>query len=1031
MKTNRRLEGCFERFRRDGDARALAQVFDETAPELLRLARHLARGGDAEDLVQATFLLVIEKRATFDASRELRPWLTGILLRHAASARRTLAREVDPSRLDERANPDPHAISEARELSEMVSTALAKLSAADREVLIPLLFDGRRAVEIARELGRRPDAIHMRVHRGLARLRRLLPAGFALALSSTAARAELARVRADVLSHAQRELGLATGAVAPFTVLGVAMSFKKVALVAVALALTLVGARFVAGMHSGIERSGVTPIASVAPSVSEVPRAQDIDVASSRLVGARSGARVAVASAASNEVEFEIVRADGEPAAGARVGLVRDEGRVFRATVDERGLATFASSSGDGDLFVGDAGAFPHRVRVPLAPARVRIELPRGEELAGRLLDRTGSPAAGVELQLTTDVEIAGVVGARIRELGIDDTDSAVARAVTSDDGSFHFHGLPTGWSGALEVLGGRVLVEDGAPTAAHVRWFAVSATGVILTTALRPRLTGQLVDAASRRPLANHAMEARIGQRSGDATTRGERTDASGRFEIALAGNSPAVSFQLLSARDSNGRGSELGAQIRFEPFDARHDLGVIEVAFEPARALDFAVRDAAGQPIPLARIAFDSGRSATCDSTGHARVEAVPSSTTRVLAAAPGHAVASVELHPQRTSPVEIVLHRTNELTIVLPEGVDPIDYRLKVRSSSPLFGSADRTYPQRIRGTMVGTCLGVSAELDATQSSTSFEFAADGRVVLEGIEAGAPFDLRVETRSEATAFELACAPMSAEERRLVRVALDVAPHAETNDRARTIRGRVVDESGRGIVGARVGNQVQSGSDGVFALTFAGTEAGRIAVSKRGFAPALLDLSDAPEPELRVVLSRGRDLAVRVVEASGRACEDAVVRVVLDGGLEVVAARDDAGRHWLRDLPARPVLVSTELSNRVYSVEADASDRTLTIEVPDHGRVEVAWSLPDDLPSRGSLRLVLQLPGGAGGPLQVRQPKRAQREHVLPHVLPGEYELFLELCGSLDASHECTTLRGPMRVVVAPGGTQRLELR
>ena len=53
-------------------------------PRLLRMALHLGRDpGDAEDLVQATFLTAIEKAATYDASRPLLPWLTGILIRHA------------------------------------------------------------------------------------------------------------------------------------------------------------------------------------------------------------------------------------------------------------------------------------------------------------------------------------------------------------------------------------------------------------------------------------------------------------------------------------------------------------------------------------------------------------------------------------------------------------------------------------------------------------------------------------------------------------------------------------------------------------------------------------------------------------------------------------------------------------------------------------------------------------------------------------------------------------------------------------
>ena len=49
---------AFASFVRTGDPGDLARVFDETAPELLRLASHLVSDlGLAEDLVQSTFLV--------------------------------------------------------------------------------------------------------------------------------------------------------------------------------------------------------------------------------------------------------------------------------------------------------------------------------------------------------------------------------------------------------------------------------------------------------------------------------------------------------------------------------------------------------------------------------------------------------------------------------------------------------------------------------------------------------------------------------------------------------------------------------------------------------------------------------------------------------------------------------------------------------------------------------------------------------------------------------------------------------------
>ena len=66
----------FERFARKGDVGALGEVFDRTAPRLLHLAMHLARSAeDAEDLLQATFVLAMRKAGEFAPSQPLLPWL--------------------------------------------------------------------------------------------------------------------------------------------------------------------------------------------------------------------------------------------------------------------------------------------------------------------------------------------------------------------------------------------------------------------------------------------------------------------------------------------------------------------------------------------------------------------------------------------------------------------------------------------------------------------------------------------------------------------------------------------------------------------------------------------------------------------------------------------------------------------------------------------------------------------------------------------------------------------------------------------
>lgn len=178
----RALDRLFRRFRDRGDGAALAAVFDATARELLDVAGHLL--GDpaaAEDVVQETFLAAIRAASRFDASRSVKAWLYGILWREAARARRGAARRVEPDRLPERRVEEPVERLLAREVPEAVERALRGLPRRYREVLVPLVGEGRAPEEIARDLRRAPGTVRSQIHRGLERLRRALPKGFASA----------------------------------------------------------------------------------------------------------------------------------------------------------------------------------------------------------------------------------------------------------------------------------------------------------------------------------------------------------------------------------------------------------------------------------------------------------------------------------------------------------------------------------------------------------------------------------------------------------------------------------------------------------------------------------------------------------------------------------------------------------------------------------------------------------------------------------------------------------------------------------
>jgi RNA polymerase sigma-70 factor (ECF subfamily) len=239
--SDRKLERLFVRFRKQGDAAAMAEVFDRAGPELLELAVHLVRDPtEAEDVVQSTFLAAIEGAWSYDPRLRLMPWLVGILTRQAGLARRRARREVEPDRLHQREVPDPARQAQAQELSCELAGALESLPIKYREILSPYLTHGMRPVEIARRLRRAPGTVRMQMHRGLEMLRRALPAGFAatgvVCITPTGSWAAVrekvvARAHTFVRSGGALSTGAATGA-SVATILKLALAGVLVAAVA-------------------------------------------------------------------------------------------------------------------------------------------------------------------------------------------------------------------------------------------------------------------------------------------------------------------------------------------------------------------------------------------------------------------------------------------------------------------------------------------------------------------------------------------------------------------------------------------------------------------------------------------------------------------------------------------------------------------------------------------------------------------------------------------------------------------------------
>ena len=135
------------------------------------------RRDQAEDVVQDTFLVAIDRMSSFDGRSSLHTWLCGIAKNHLRSERRK-RKSMPLSDLLESADPEidrilaeiereplPEALVEAAETRELVGAALSSLPPDYREALVSRYVDGQSVPDFARANGRHIKAAESTLHR--------------------------------------------------------------------------------------------------------------------------------------------------------------------------------------------------------------------------------------------------------------------------------------------------------------------------------------------------------------------------------------------------------------------------------------------------------------------------------------------------------------------------------------------------------------------------------------------------------------------------------------------------------------------------------------------------------------------------------------------------------------------------------------------------------------------------------------------------------------------------------------------------
>jgi RNA polymerase sigma factor (sigma-70 family) len=234
-----------DRFVRLRDEDAFAALVTRHGPMVWNVARRvLADAHAAQDVMQATFLVLARKAASLRHPIALASWLYGVAYRTARGARRRLARHQAQALPEGEAAPpaaaaDPLAHVTGRELLRALEEEVQRLPAAYRLVVILVCLEGLSREEAAHRLGCTPGSVKGRLERGRRRLhQRLTKRGLALAAVLAAVEVSRAPVRAG-LTAATARAAVALGAGKP--VAGCGLSARVNDLMAGALPAAAVG----------------------------------------------------------------------------------------------------------------------------------------------------------------------------------------------------------------------------------------------------------------------------------------------------------------------------------------------------------------------------------------------------------------------------------------------------------------------------------------------------------------------------------------------------------------------------------------------------------------------------------------------------------------------------------------------------------------------------------------------------------------------------------------------------------------------
>lgn len=175
---------------KDGNGQAVRILVRRHNRKLFRLARSIVRNdGEAEDIVQATYVKAFTHLSTFRGDAAFVTWLTRITMNESLGRYRRSSPTVNIAAAEEPAvgngaevimfptissTPSPESEADREKIRRFLERAIDQLDESFRTVLIMRDIEGMSIQETAILLEIRPETVKTRLHRARARLRRAI-----------------------------------------------------------------------------------------------------------------------------------------------------------------------------------------------------------------------------------------------------------------------------------------------------------------------------------------------------------------------------------------------------------------------------------------------------------------------------------------------------------------------------------------------------------------------------------------------------------------------------------------------------------------------------------------------------------------------------------------------------------------------------------------------------------------------------------------------------------------------------------------